>query len=641
MKDVEIGEIVIKASRANIRLKEMHASVSLIPSSFIHNNEITTLNEISSVAPNLFISAYGSKLTSPVYIRGIGSRINAPSIGLYVDNVPYFEKAAFAFDFFDVERIEVLRGPQGTLFGRNTMGGIINVFTLSPMEYQGTNLKISAGNYGFYNVNAGHYAKRNDKLAFSLAANYLHRDGYFTNEYSGNKVDKMNSLGVRTRLACKISDRLTLENIAGIEWSRQGGYPYALYNDSLQQAENVNYNQYSSYDRNVFSDALVLKYKTENYEIVSTSAYQFLDDIQKIDRDFTIDSLFFVTQKQKQHMFSQEATIRSAGQKKYSWLFGAYGFLQSFDNGVDVDQYTSGIKLMKQYDHQISGFAFFHQSSVSDFLVKNLTITGGLRLDFENDELEYKYDRELHSTATHITDTVYKPLKSFNVMPKVALNYKTGGSNFYVVVARGYKTGGFNSTFERPEDLTFDPENSWNNEVGSKLSFFKNHLFADVAFFYIDWKDQQIYQTVPSGRGSMLKNAGHSASKGLEVTLRTMAGQGFEILLSYGYTHATFLSYTVDSLKNYDGNYLPYVPRNTMAVQLSKTISFKPANWLEKMRINILYRGAGEIYWNEENSHKQDYYGLVEGKVSFSKKAFEFGIWGNNLFKQKIRSILF
>ena len=139
------------------------------------------------------------------------------------------------------------------------MGGIINVFTLSPMEYQGSKIRISAGNYGFYNLSAGHYAKLNDKLAFSLAANYLHRDGYFTNEYSGGKVDKMNSLGLRTRLAWKISERLSLENIAGVEWSRQGGYPYALYNDSLNKAENVNYNQYSSYDRNVFSEALVLK----------------------------------------------------------------------------------------------------------------------------------------------------------------------------------------------------------------------------------------------------------------------------------------------------------------------------------------------------------------------------------------------
>ena len=103
----------------------------------------------------------------------------------------------------------------------------------------------------------------------------------------------MNSLGVRTRLAWRISERLTLENIAGFEWSRQGVYPYAIYNDSLDHAENVNYNQYSSYDSNLFSDALV-KYYGENFDIVSTSSYQYLDDIQGIDQDFTIDSILFV-----------------------------------------------------------------------------------------------------------------------------------------------------------------------------------------------------------------------------------------------------------------------------------------------------------------------------------------------------------
>ena len=91
---------------------------------------------------------YGSKLTSPVYIRGIGSRINSPSVGIYVDDVPYFEKAAFDFDFFDIDRVEVLRGPQGTLYGRNTMGGIINVFTKSPLTEKGSKIKLSAGNYG-------------------------------------------------------------------------------------------------------------------------------------------------------------------------------------------------------------------------------------------------------------------------------------------------------------------------------------------------------------------------------------------------------------------------------------------------------------------------------------------------------------
>jgi outer membrane receptor protein involved in Fe transport len=195
---VELREIVIKASKDNVTYKKIPASVSVISSGNITENQIRNLSEISSAAPNFFMPDYGSKLTSPVYIRGIGSRINTPSVGLYVDYVPYFEKAAFNFDFFDIQRIEILRGPQGTLFGRNTMGGIINIVTTSRMDYNGSHINLSAGNYGTYSINGGHYGRINDRVGYSIALNHLHNDGFYTNAYTGGKVDKLNSYGFVT-----------------------------------------------------------------------------------------------------------------------------------------------------------------------------------------------------------------------------------------------------------------------------------------------------------------------------------------------------------------------------------------------------------------------------------------------------------
>ena len=291
MDQVELREVVIKASKDNVTYRSIPASVSVMSSSDLYDNDIRTLSGVTATAANFFMPDYGSKLTSPVYIRGIGSRINSPSVGLYVDYVPYFEKAAFGFDFFDIRKIEILRGPQGTLFGRNTMGGIINIVTLSPVDYSGTRLNISAGNYGTVSTGAGHYARLSRKTSFSLAVNYLHNDGFYTNEYTGKKVDRLNSYGVRNRVIVEASRKLTVENIAGLELSYQGGYPYAVYNDSTRTPEKINYNQYSSYDRILFSDALLLRYNHRNFEVTSTSSYQYLDDIQNIDQDFTVDSL--------------------------------------------------------------------------------------------------------------------------------------------------------------------------------------------------------------------------------------------------------------------------------------------------------------------------------------------------------------
>jgi outer membrane receptor protein involved in Fe transport len=638
---VELDEIIIKASKDNVSYKSIPASVSVISEIRVKENEIQSLSELSAVAPNFYMPDYGSKLTSPVYIRGIGSRINSPSVGLYVDYVPYFEKAAFDFDFFDIRRIEVLRGPQGTLFGRNTMGGIVNIVTTSPMDYNGTNINLSAGNYGTYSVNAGHYGKVNDKFAYSLALNYLHNDGFYTNLYTGKQVDKLNSYGFRSRMIYEISNKLTIENIVGFEFSRQGGYPYAIYNDSLGMAEEINYNQYSSYDRNLISDAMLVKYSGNKFDLMSTTSYQYLDDLQGIDQDFTPDSLYFIKQQQNQNMISQEVIIRSKADRRYNWLFGGYGFFQVFDNTVDAEVFASKMSYTKTYDHEINGFALFHQSSLNYFLIKNLTVTAGIRIDTEKDFLHYTYDRILRGIEANLADTIYPELNSLEVIPRFALNYKIGNSNLYGVIARGYKTGGFNTTFERPEDLTFDPEFSWNYEIGVKTPLINNILYTDLALYYIDWKNQQIYQTVPSGRGSMLKNAGHSVSTGGELSVRTMPLRGYEFTLAYGYTHAVFIKYELNSTTNYNGNYLPYVPRHTLSFQAGKTFIIRNSSLLDKIKVNALYRGTGEIFWDEENSVRQPFYRLFDAKLSFISKTLQLDIWTKNLFNADYASFYF
>jgi len=638
---VELGEIIIRASRDNLTLRNLPASVSVVNETVISDNEIQSLKDVSATLPNFYMPDYGSKLTSPVYIRGIGSRINSPSVGLYMDHVPYFEKASFDFDFFDIKRIEVLRGPQGTLFGRNTMGGIINIITTSPLDYTGSKISLSAGTYGAYSVKGGNYGRINDKLAYSVVANYLHNNGFYTNIYSDSKVDKLNSYGSRFRLIYEISPKITIENIAGIEVSRQGGYPYAIYSDTLGKAEEINYNQYSLYNRNLFSDAMLINYSGNHLDLTATTSYQYLNDYQGIDQDFTPDSLYYIIQEQNQHMLSQEVIIRSKQNKKYRWLFGGYGFYQTFDNAVDVNTYALKMSYLKTYDHKISGFALFHQSTLNDFPFRNFTVTAGIRFDSEKDFMHYTYDRTLKSVNTLLADTVYPALRSLEIIPRFALNYRISKSSIYAVIARGYKTGGFNSTFERPEDLNFDPEHSWNYEIGLKTPLIKNFLYADGALYFIDWKNQQIYQTVPSGRGSMLKNAGHSVSKGGEFSLNASLSRGYEFNISYGFTHAGFNSYVVDSKTDYSGNYLPYVPRNTLAILGNKTFRINASGIIDKIKINLLYRGNGEIFWDEENSHRQKYYGLVDGKVSFTRRLLQLEIWARNIMNTEYAAFYF
>lgn len=628
---VQLNEIVVQAARQQTKLQNLSGSLTILPSTQIENRNITNLADATASVANFFMPDYGSKLTSPVYIRGIGSRINAPSVGLYVDHVPYFEKASFNFDFFEISRLEVLRGPQGTEYGRNTMGGIINIHAKSPLDYQGTDVNMQAGTYGAYLFNAAHYAKPVRNFAWSQAVNYRHNDGFFKNSFLNEKVDVLDSYGLRNRLIGLINDRFSIENIFSLENSQQGGYPYAQYFAAKDSVGQIKYNQPSGYNRMLISDALLLKYNADNFDLRATTSYQYLNDKQYIDQDFSADSLYFVKQRQKQNMISQELTIQSKPQKRYQWLFGAYGFVQQFYNDVNVNTYKQKTSTLKMYDHTIGGVAVFHQSTMKDFPVKNMNITAGIRLDNETDKMGYVYDKTVKTVTTHLADTVYAPLKSLQLLPKLSLNYKLGRTNVYVLVARGYKTGGFNSTFERPEDLTFDPEYSWNYEAGLKSGLFQNKLFLEASVFYIDWKNQQIYKTTPSGTGSMLKNAGRSESKGLELSVNTASVQGFELMASYGYTSATFLDNRLNSNVDYSGNFIPYVPKHTVSAQLLKTIYIRQSRLMDKIILNVLYKGTGDIYWNEANTAMQKYYGITDARVSFVRKQVRFDIWGSNL----------
>lgn len=157
---------MIATPKENRKLRDLPVAATVLSQDNMRANQVNSVKNLTGIVPNLFIPDYGSKLTTSIYIRGIGSRINTPSVGLYVDNIPYIDKSAFDFNYADIERIDILRGPQGTLYGRNTMGGLIKVHTKSPFTYQGTDIRMGAATYNNYNVSLTHYHRTSDRFAF-------------------------------------------------------------------------------------------------------------------------------------------------------------------------------------------------------------------------------------------------------------------------------------------------------------------------------------------------------------------------------------------------------------------------------------------------------------------------------------------
>lgn len=430
LKVVDVEEVlVIAAPKENRKLRELPNAVTLLSQQDLQAAQVHSIKNLTALVPNIFIPDYGSRLTSAIYIRGIGSRINTPSVGLYVDNIPYIDKSAFDFNYSDIERIDVLRGPQGTLYGRNAMGGIIKVHTKSPFTYQGTDFRMGAGTHNQYNASVTHYHRLNERFAFSAGGFYEYEGGFFRNAALNNKkIDKGQTAGGRMRAIYLPSDNWKMDFNLSYEYSDQGGYPYGLYNKETGSTAQPAYSDESSYYRNLLNFGLNIEHQAENFTLSAVTGYQHLKDRMFLDQDFTKDKIFTLEQKQRINTISEEIVLKSKENRRWQWATGVFGFYQWLDTKAPV---TFGEDGMSMLDRMLGGFipskipvsmgpgmtmnimpslqianrrlpingdfktplvngALFHQSTYRDlFGLSGLSFTAGLRLDYEKMKMEY------------------------------------------------------------------------------------------------------------------------------------------------------------------------------------------------------------------------------------------------------------
>lgn len=500
LRVIDVEEIVVIASpKENRKLREQPTAVTLLSQQDMQANQVTSIKSLTGLVPNIFIPDYGSKLTSAIYIRGIGSRINTPSVGLYVDNVPYIDKSAFDFNYADIERIEVLRGPQGTLYGRNTMAGLIRVHTKSPFTYQGTDVRLSAGTHDQYSASLTHYHRISDKFAFSAGGFYGYSGGFFKNSFNNKKIDDVNEAGGRMRAIYFPTENLKLDFTVNYEYSDQGGYPY-FYTGTVDPADEgrseyigkISINDQSSYRRNLLNTGLNIEYQANSFILSAVTGHQYMNDRMFLDQDFTEQDLFNIEQKQKLNTISEEIVFKSKRGKRWQWATGAFGFYQWLKTDAPVTFKRDGIEQMiegnvnkvfagvpfpqmnmavnnnpllvnDRMDTPTLNGAIYHQSTINDILVEGLSFTAGLRMDYEKNSIKYDcnsnidYDFKIAFPGRPIPDITIDNILSpanltgkldhdyFQLLPKFALQYEWKKNNsIYATVSRGYRSGGYN-----------------------------------------------------------------------------------------------------------------------------------------------------------------------------------------------------
>jgi len=497
---VDLDEVVVVSQpKEQFRLRQQPLSSTIFTSNEVNSLQINDLRDISQFVPSFTMPAYGSRYTSSMYIRGIGARVNNPAVGMYVDNLPIVSKSMHNMYVYQLDRADVLRGPQGTLYGQNTEGGLVRLYSKNPFNYQGTDVRLSVAT-GFYRkAEVAHYNKVNDQTAFSLAAFYNGQNGFFKNQFNDERADKYDEAGGKGRLLWKPIERLTLDLTADYQYVKQNGFPYGQLDRGSGKAADPSTNRQGTYKRHMLTTGLNVNYKAEGAELGYAASWQYLKDDMLMDIDYTDRDFMHMQQAQLQNAVTQELTVKSRNNNFWHWTFGAFfshqgqktnapvhfdsemnaflsktiedyaynGMLNSMAKRMGMERAKATIERAGgcHIDMQIApipglfrtpqeNFALFHESNID--LCDRLTATLGLRYDLSQVSIDYatRADMTLDENVmgTNVKAAVrslleHKEQNSFEqLLPKVGLSYRIDqrGSNIYASVSKGYRAGGFN-----------------------------------------------------------------------------------------------------------------------------------------------------------------------------------------------------
>ncbi|MCM1293295.1 MAG: TonB-dependent receptor [Bacteroides sp.] len=696
-----LGEVTVTAIKQSSDLTLTPGAVTVVNSHQAQMWNIDAMKSISEIAPNFFMPRYGSRMTSSIYVRGIGARMDQPSVGLNVDNVPYLNKDAYDFDLMDIDRIEVLRGPQSTLYGRNTMAGLVNIYTLQPMQFQGDRVVGTFANGPEANLGISHYAKFSESLAMGFSGYFKFTDGFYRNYYTARKVDGEKSLNLRWKTQWAPADRWLIENVASFSLSRENGYPY-----EYAGSGEINYNDTCFYRRNSLTDGLTVKWNGNGFSVSSITSVQYIDDNMTLDQDFLPLSYFTLTQARHEYSITQDFIARGT-KGAYSWVGGLFGFYKQGNMNAPVTLKEDGIArlitdnvnlndripiklvfdepeilLGSHFKLPTWGIAAYHQST---FDLGRWNFALGLRLDYESNRMDYVstcnapvsvYMKSGIPPVAIMQKTadidLHGRLKNdfLEFLPKFTVSYELpmkSSSSVYASVGKGYKSGGYNyqmfsevlqqamkaevmswmpgmtepseSKYNIDDFVSYRPEKSWNYEVGAHIGCADGRVMTDIALFYIDCRDQQLtmFPDDESTTGRLTTNAGKSRSFGTEIQIKYYPTERWMLNLSYGYTNAKFVRFK-DGESDYKGRYVPYAPLNTLFGSVAYT---HPAGKNVTMIYNVDCRGIGKIYWNESNVDSQSFYALMGLSITAKWRWLSVEGWMENVTGTKYDTFFF
>lgn len=667
-----LDELVITARKREESLQDVPIAVTGIGGDQLRDEQITDLSEIALQVPSFTFQSQNS-MESEMFIRGVGSvRLNGatadPSIGTFLNEVYVGRRGSATPPIFDLARVEVLRGPQGTLFGKNIVGGAINLITAAPQDEFGAGGSLSIGNYSSVLAEGYVTGPISDKASARLALFREAHDGYAENVITGQELEDKDSIAGRVSLNWDASENVFVSIIADYSQDRGGGpsrhavddpnipgFGFITPNVPSDPRTNVSpYDQYA--DRDTAGLTGRLEWDIGEMSLTYLAAYRYgLGDGRWTQAgagsppSITDSTL---TQHEMYQGVTQEIRLASSQDNRLRWIAGLY-YLDENVKRVSRNTATSflpggpgstrdtldGDNIFLGYSDTASYAAF---GEVEYDLMPNLTLAVGGRYTTDKKDLDTRavildlgQPGDLFSPAPlqeayDVVDS--KEWSEFT--PKIALNWKpTDNALLYASYASGYKGGGWQGATANAvaAETPYDPESATTYEVGLKAEWLNNRLRTNLAAFYTDFSDLQVELLDDENLTLVVANAADASIKGIEYEVRVLPTEWLTLFAAGSFLDTEYKDY-IDPLRglDYSGNKLQRTPDYQFTLgadvehRLTDSLNFVAA-------LNYSYQD--QFFWGPDNTNVEDGYGLLNGRIGVAAVdgSWTLSLWGKNM----------
>ncbi len=619
--------VTIYAAKRESTAKEFAGNISVLDDLFIETRGVDKLEDLTRYTPNIYIKNTSSG--GSIICRGISTidtSLFSP-MGLYIDDVPYPLGYMSNQNLFDVERVEALRGPQGTLYGKNSESGVINIVLKQPDNEQRNRLMLEVGNY--YTARLGISSSgpiTEDKLFYGITIQGVTTDGYNTNILTNDD---------------DVTGRETFDGRGTIRWTPDDNWDISFSLDGAKRDLGISSLRYmtgqSATDRykvtsnendkateEEIGQSIKAKHTWPTMELTSITSHRTFDREHHLDSDRTAMPISYSDLSMDMDSWNQEFRLASKGKSDLTWLVGLNGNYENINAGIDFTNIKPALSSSRSGNSELTSGALFGQATYE--MLDGLHLTGGTRV-----EISHNAGKQTYTPNTGAT-SYKKTIDNTEFLPMGSLAYDFNPNiTAYTTISTGFLSGGFNFySATNADSFAYDAEHTLNYEAGIKTNWFDNSLTFNLTAFYTDITDKQVREAIAGGGVGAWKfsNAASAHTQGIELESSYSPIPELQFIAGFGYADSEIDNWTTTTggtAVDYSGKKLPWAPEYTynLGVQYNHDSGFF-------IIADLL--GTGEQYYDAANELKGDAYETVNLRLGYTTGDLEFSIWSENIF---------